>query len=112
MNDMERKRIEDAIAAFMEKRRPAVDVRHEIDHNYCFDGKSIEIFSGRVGFEPDQWVEEAIAKARYVKERELWLVYWNRADQKWHKYDPVPEVRTVAAFLKVVDEDEYCCFFG
>jgi len=37
---------------------------------------------------------------------------WQRADLKWHKYGPAPEVSTVQAFLALVDEDKYGCFFG
>lgn len=47
-----------------------------------------------------------------MKSRDTWLVYWQRADLKWHKYDPMPEVGTVDRFLRLVDNDEYACFFG
>ena len=78
-----------------------------------FDGRSVEIFEIRAGWEdPALKHEEAVAKARYLKTRNVWLVYWKRADLKWHRYDPAPEVRTIDAFLKLVDEDEYACFYG
>jgi hypothetical protein len=35
-----------------------------------------------------------------------------RADLKWHKYPPKPEVPTIEAFLALVEEDEYACFYG
>ena len=113
MNEIERKRIENTIAAFIAKRRPPVHLRDQVDLSFRFDGRSAEIFEIRPRWDnPAQRVEEAIAKARYVKSRDSWLVYWQRADLKWHKYGPRPEVSTVNAFLKLVDEDEYACFFG
>ena len=113
MNDIERKRIENAIAAFIAKRRPPVHLRDQVDLRFRFDGRSVEIFEIRPRWNhPDQQVEESVAKARYVKSRDRWLVYWKRADLKWHKYDPMPEVSTINAFLRLVDEDAYACFFG
>ena len=113
MNDIERKRIENAVAAFVAKRRPPAHLRDQVDLSFRFDGRSVEIFEIRPRWnKPAERIEEAIAKARYVKARDRWLVYWQRADLKWHKYDPMPEVRTVDAFLRVVDDDEYACFFG
>lgn len=113
MNDIERKRIEKAVATFVAKRRPPVHLRDEVDLSFRFDGRSVEIFEIRPRWDdPTERVEEAVGKARYLKSRNMWLVYWQRADLKWHKYEPVPEVSTVDAFLRLVDEDEYACFFG
>jgi hypothetical protein len=53
-----------------------------------------------------------VARARYLKSRDQWLIYWQRADMKWHKYGPAPEVTTIHDFLKLVDEDAFGCFFG
>ncbi|MGH8716972.1 MAG: DUF3024 domain-containing protein [Burkholderiales bacterium] len=29
-----------------------------------------------------------VAKATYVKAQDVWKVFWQRADLKWHRYDP------------------------
>ena len=113
MNDIERKRIENAVATFVASRRPPLHLRDQVDLSFRFDGRSVEIFEIRPRWDnPAQRVEEAVAKARYLKSRDKWLVYWQRADLKWHKYGPVPEVGTLEAFLDLVDRDEYACFFG
>jgi len=113
MNDIDRKRVENAVAAFVAKRRPPVHLRDQVDLSFRFDGRSVEIFEIRPRWDsPAEKIEEAVAKARYLKSRDEWLVYWQRADLKWHKYGPMPEVSAVDAFLRLVDEDEYGCFFG
>ena len=113
MNDLERKRIENAVAAFVAKRRPPLHLRDQVDLSFRFDGRSVEIFEIRPRWQrPGERGEESVGKARYMKSRDKWLVYWKRADLKWHKYGPSPEVNTVDAFLRLVDEDEYGCFFG
>ena len=53
-----------------------------------------------------------MAKATYVRSQNIWKVYWQRADLKWHSYDPDPEVDSIEDFLSVVDADKYACFFG
>ena len=46
-NDLERKRIENAMSGFMAKRRPPVHVRSQLDIGYRLVGQSIEIFEIR-----------------------------------------------------------------
>lgn len=113
MNDVDRKRTQNALEAFIATRRPPPHLRDQVDLSFRFDGGSIEIFEIRACWDnPAQKVEEAVARARYVKARSRWLVYWQRADLKWHKYAPAPEVSTVDAFLRLVAEDRNGCFFG
>ena len=113
LNDLEKKRVQNAIAAYVERRRPPLHIREQVDLAFRFDGRTVELFEIRPRWDrPTEKIEEAVAKARYLQSRGEWLVYWQRADLKWHKYGPQPEVRTLEAFLKLVDEDEYGCFFG
>ena len=116
MNDLEIQRIKNAVSRFIEKRRPPVEMREELDIGYRFDGRSIEIFSIRPPWDQtgksDEKVESATAKGTFRKSQNQWFVYWQRADMKWHRY-PTPEpVLTVEEFLDIVDRDEYGCFFG
>ena len=113
LNDIERKRVENTVAAFVEKHRPPAHIRDQVDLAFRFVGQSVELFEIRPRWDSrTETVEEPVAKARYLKSRGEWLVYWQRADLKWHKYGPKPEVRTLEAFLALVEEDEYACFFG
>ena len=68
-----------------------------------------DMYNGEVD---KQKIEEAVAKATYVKSKKVWKVYWQRADLKWHRYDPHPEVNSIEEFLDVVERDEHCCFYG
>lgn len=47
-----------------------------------------------------------------MRSRDVWKIFWQRRDLKWHGYDPVPTVGSVDKFLEVVDRDQYCCFWG
>ena len=113
LSELEIQRIKRAVAGFMDRRRPPAQVRAELDFGYRITGQSLELFEIRPRWDsPSEKIESAIAKTTCVKRTDTWKVYWQRADLKWHRYDPVPEVDSVEDFLAVVEADEYACFFG
>ncbi|MFP4161300.1 MAG: DUF3024 domain-containing protein [Ectothiorhodospira sp.] len=113
LSEFETKQIERAVAGFMERRRPPEHIRPKLDIGHRVTGQSLELFEVRPRWDnPSEQMEHAIAKATYVKRSETWKVYWQRADLKWHRYEPHPEAQSVEEFLAVVDEDKYGCFFG
>lgn len=113
LSEFEVKKCETAIAAFMKKRRPPPHIRRELDLGYRIKGQSIEIYEIRPEWRnPKNAIEIPVAKSIYVKIRGTWKVFWQRQDLKWHRYDRDPEVKSVEAFLALVDRDENGCFFG
>ena len=112
-NDIELKRCERDLATFIERRRPPPHIRPQLDLGYRISGHSVELFEIRPEWRnPKKTMEHPFAKATFVRTQNLWRVFWMRRDLKWHSYEPTVEVRSLAAFLAVVDRDEYCCFFG
>lgn len=113
LNDLEHKRIERAVAAFIEKRRPPPSVRPELDLGFRISGQSVELFEVRPQWDdPSQRMERPVAKATFVRTQRRWKIFWMRADLKWHGYQPNAEVAQVEDFLAVVARDEYGCFWG
>ena len=113
VSEFERKRIEKTMDAYLERTRPPVHIRDELDIAYRIENQSVELFEIRPAFQkPDQKIEHAIAKATYVKRAKEWRLYWMRADLKWHRYEPVPEVSSLEQFLKIIEEDAHGCFYG
>lgn len=113
LNDIERKRIENAVAAFVLKLRPPPHVRPKLDYGFRLSGQSVELFEVRPRWDrPKEKRESPFAKATYVRNQGVWRVYWKRSDLKWHRYEPVSEVSEIDEFLSVVQKDEYACFFG
>ena len=101
------------IKAFVETKRPPVEVRSQLDIGYTFDNNVIEILEIR-----PQWNDATIinkmplAKANYIKSKEVWKIYWMGSNLKWTGYKPTPEVTTISEFLKVLEEDSHHCFWG
>jgi len=113
ISEFEIKRYEKIVGAYIEKRRPPEQVRNQVDLSFRVEGQSVVIFEIReVWNQPEKKVETPIAKATYVKNSNRWKVYWQRADLKWHRYEPAAEVKTIEEFLTVVETDEYACFWG
>jgi len=112
-HDLERKRIENTVGAFMEKLRPPPHIRPKLDFGYRVAGQSIELFEIRPQWDkPEIKHEQAFAKATFVQTQNKWKIFWQRADLKWHRYEPVPDVSTIEEFLTIVKKDECACFFG
>ena len=113
LSEFEQKKCEKIVRQYIEKRRPPAHMRNEIDLSFRVKGQSVEIFEIRPMWNnKNEKIEESVAKTTYVKSRNIWKVFWQRADLKWHRYDPEPEVKTLEEFLDVVERDEYACFFG
>jgi hypothetical protein len=111
--EFETARIEAAMEDFLARRRPPVEIRDRLDLGYRIEGQSVIIHSIRPDSrDASRKIEEAAAKASYVRKTNRWKIYWMRADMKWHAYPPYPEAVLFEEFLAVVDEDEKCCFCG
>jgi len=112
-SEIELKRIERDIEAFMAKRRPPPHLRSQLDLSHRVVGQSVELFEIRPRWNaPQDLIEQSVAKTTFVKTKRLWKVYWMRADLRWHIYQPLPSVRSFEAFLTEVHQDPYHCFFG
>ena len=112
-NELEKKRIEKAASQFIENNRPLPHIRPELDLGYRVTGQSVEIFEIRPKWKAmHEKDEHPVAKATYVKSQEVWRIYWQRADLKWHRYTPFPEAESITDFFSVLAQDEYCCFWG
>ena len=113
LSELEITLCEKPLAAFMRKRRPPVHIRDKLDLAYRIKGQSIEIFTIRPHWEDaSRKTEEAVAKATYNRKANIWKIFWQRADMKWHGYQPHLEAESVEEFLYVVDKDDHGCFFG
>ncbi|MFO7594384.1 MAG: DUF3024 domain-containing protein [Pseudomonadota bacterium] len=112
-SEFELKRHEKTLKAYLEKNRPPAYIRSELDFGFRQKGQSVEIFEVRPRWDnPEEKMENPVAKATYVKTQAVWKIYWQRADLKWHVYEPHPRAKSLEEFLQVVESDEYSCFFG
>jgi hypothetical protein len=99
--------------SFWSRRRPPLHLRDQVREGQRFTGHAIEFFLVRPAFQrPGEFVEEPIAKVQHMPRLGVWRIFWKRADGNWHRYQPQPEADSLAAALRVIDEDVNGCFFG
>jgi len=98
---------------FITRIRPPEAIREKLDIAYRIEGQSIIIYEIRPHFQlPEKIIKSGVAKTTFVKAKNHWKVFWQRADLKWHSYEPKPAVKTIKEFTELVEKDEYHCFFG
>jgi hypothetical protein len=113
LSEFEIKKVEYAAEAFLVVKRPPPHVRKQLDIGYRIDDQSIEIFEIRPDWrDKSVIVEHSIAKATYVKTQKTWKIFWQRADLKWHSYEPAAAVKTIEDFFEAVVDDPHGCFWG
>ena len=112
-NDLEKKRIENALDKFLAKRRPPPHIRKELVIGYALTRQGVELVEIRAqGDDPAIIHRLPFAKATYVEAQDCWKMLWMRASLKWQGYEPTPTVSSIDDFLTVVDRDQYGCFWG
>ncbi len=112
-SDIERGINTNALAVFLERKRPPEHIRTQVDIGYAIVGHTVDIFEIRPNWQDKKATQRTpVARIKFVRTRELWLLYWMRHDLKWHEYEPDPIHGTLESALKTVEADAYCCFFG
>ncbi|AMS26975.1 hypothetical protein AEM51_08060 [Bacteroidetes bacterium UKL13-3] len=98
---------------YIEKNRPEPEIRPLLDIGYEISGQSVILHEIRPRWNnPSEIHHSAYAKTTFVKNKNCWKVFWMRASGKWESYEPKPEVKSLKAFLALVDEDKHHCFNG
>lgn len=112
-HDLEHKKIENVLSAFIEQIRPAPHIRSKLDFGFDISGQSIELVEIRPQWDNKSIIRRrAFAKATFVKTQGIWKVYWLRASGKWQSYEPASTASSVHDFLATVKADKYGCFLG
>lgn len=98
---------------FLNRIRLPEKIRPKLDFGYKIEGQSVivlEIFPDTDN--PSIFFDFPVAKATYIKSKNHWKVFGLRANMKWNSYPHQPIVGNIAAFCKLVEEDEYYYFWG
>jgi hypothetical protein len=113
LDPLEMAEIIDSMENFISRTRPPREIRNELDLNYRMDNQSIILFEIRPYWQDKTKIlTHDFAKTTYDKKNNNWEIYWLRANLKWNIYEPVPKVKKLSEFLKVVEDDKFGCFKG
>lgn len=98
---------------YISMNRPPLEIRNQLDISYEIVDQSVIINEVRpLWSNPSKIMVNGYAKTTFVHSKNIWKVYWKRADNKWHEYEPFPTVNSLKSFLLLVDEDKHGCFKG
>ncbi len=104
---------EKTIHDFVESIRPPQEIRNQLDMGYKYENNTVEFFEIRPRWNDPSIIDhQPFAKAKFVKSRQVWTIYWLPSSLKWKKYEPQPEVKSIHKVCELIKNDEYACFFG
>jgi hypothetical protein len=104
---------EKRIKELVEKMRPEVEIRSQLDIGYKYEKGALELFESRPNWmNKSDIMHHSFAKAKFSKSSNIWKIYWKRASGKWELYKPFPEVVNIDEFFELVNEDKHHVFFG
>jgi hypothetical protein len=78
LTEIEEASVRKIVGGFVERRRPPLRIRQELDLAYRISGQSVEIFEIRQRwYEPSEKFERPVAKASFVRKHAIWKVVGN-----------------------------------
>jgi len=84
---------------------------HQLRFAYQVDGHSVTLYEERTRVAaPDEWIRIPVARFRFFRSRQEWLLYWMPSTGAWDFYEG-PR-RRLATLVGYVENDEHGCFFG
>ena len=114
ISEFEKKRFSHIIENYLNEIQLPNHLQLGTQIDYKITNQSIELFEIRPVYKgkPGETYELPIIKTTYVKSKNIWKIFWQRRDLKWHSYEPNPVVKTLEEFIAILKKDEYGCFYG
>ncbi len=113
MNTDEISSIKKIMDEFIDQIRPSEEIRSKIDIGYKIEAPSVFILEIMPQWDNPTIIRQfPLAKATFVKTKNLWKIFWKIGNGSWFAYSPKPEVNTLQAFNEIVKKDEHYCFWG
>jgi len=95
------------------QRRSPPHLADQLKTVYLVTNNSVEVYEHRPRWNnPEEWIDEGIAKFLYSRTGKKWKLYWMRKDLKWHLYEPLSESTRIETLVEEVDSDPYGAFWG
>ncbi len=110
--EFELKYIEKTVGEMCKRRSPP-HLRDKLRTVYVVKGHDVAMYEERPYWKnPKKWTSHGIAKFKYIKNQNVWRLYWMRQDLKWHLYGAFPESKRLEELVTEVDNDPFGVFFG
>jgi len=88
-------------------------VRDSLLHVYSISGQTIVLSEKRPHWQnPAEWIEEPVAKFKYVAKKKKWQLFFQDRNLNWRQYEPLFEATKFDVLLQEVANDPTCIFWG
>lgn len=105
--------IENMIQKYIEEMRPPIDIRDKLDIGYKYKNNTLEIYEIRPHWKNKEIIRNhSFAKAKFIKSRNTWDIYWMRANGNWIKLKTSSKTNSINHVFEIINTDEQNCFFG
>ena len=112
MEKQEKQKISEIVGNFCDTRIPP-HARDQIKMFYRINGNSIVIFESRPYWQDKSiWTEMPIAKIRFLPDKNVWQLFWQKANGRWLKYPDFPPTKNLHDIISEIDSDPYHVFWG
>jgi hypothetical protein len=77
-------------------------------------GKSMTVFECRPPWDGSEgeWSRQPLAQIRFVEAKGTFTLHWADSNSRWHSYDEVEVLSSLAEILREIHEDPTCIFWG
>ncbi len=111
-SEIELYKIKTYVGVLCNKRAPE-SIRDKLRYEHTIEKHDVIIYEIRPRWNnPDENTRMPCAKLKFIRSRNIWKLYWHRANGRWYPYDPLKPSRDLADLIAEIDDDPYGCFFG
>jgi Protein of unknown function (DUF3024) len=121
LTDIEHHKIKKFIGGLCEDRTPE-HLKDQLRYEYEIYKQSVVVFEVRPVVrvrsdthplnDPSEYTQAPIAKIKFIRSSNTWRLYWQRADMKWHSYEPLDSSKDLKDLIDEIERDPNGCFFG
>lgn len=107
-----KKLVDAKLGAYCARRIPP-HARDQVGMGYKFRGNSVTLLERRPDFfDPDEWVDTAIAQFRFDPESSMWTLFWADRNSRWREYYDIWPSKNLDDLIEEVDDDPSGAFWG
>lgn len=111
-SEIELKKIDKFVGSLCRKKSPE-EYKDQLKFEYRIKGHEVLILEIRPRWNnPEENSELSVAKLKFNRTKNIWQLYWQRANMKYVKYDGPNDTNDFSKLVSEIETDRYGCFFG